>query len=440
MRAVPRLRLPLAIAVGLIVFACLLSSASADSSGATAPYLDPSYASKLLQVVQDQAVWQDAENGAPQGIQNVLGDARLAALKAGLTDPKTINGGQLTVKTDTEDSWSWAVADASQSDYPVYAITMGTGLGTVAPFTTGHDLSGSAYWQYDPNGHLGLYTGTPPSFQWSGANFTATVNGGNPIWALTFRGTDDSSWYDGFTASLLFGGLGDYGISQATWDTISERLQAMDRGMVSSWPSNYWCDTPNTYVWFGPYPSVSSGGQFACDPGGWSGTLPPPPTWYARWMDGSAIPNDPVAVSSARPYAELDNPDYSATQVTALNWDLDAARTAIGSDLETTGWVNCELTQGPTATDCTAPPATLTVATDSDEVSVADTVTANLTLSDPSLANGQPATVTVQGADDLQQDVLLGSDGTATFSYYASAEGTDTITATLGRFNPMRPQ
>ena len=160
--------------------------------------------------------------------------------------------------------------------------------------------------------------------------------------------------------------------------------------------------------------------------------MPPSPTWYARWMDGSAIPNDPVSVNTPRPNAGLHNSDYSASEATTLSWDLDAARAAIGSDRETTDWVNCQLTQGPTATDCTAPPATLTVATDSDEVSVADTVTANLTLSDPSLANGQPATVTVQGADDLQQDVLLGSDGTATFSYYASAEGTDTITATLG--------
>ena len=205
---------------------------------------------------------------------------------------------------------SWAVADASQSDYPVDAIHRGTGLGTVAPFTTGHDLSGSAYWQYDPNGHLGLYTGTPPSFQWSGANFTATVNGGNPIWALTFRGTDDSSWYDGFTASLLFGGLGDYGISQATWDTISERLQAMDRGMASSWPSNYWCDTPNTYVRLGLYPSVSSGGQFARIPAG--GAAPcarrPPGT---RAVDGAAIRTTP----SRRP--PRDHTPSSTTPTTA---------------------------------------------------------------------------------------------------------------------------
>ena len=385
MRAARRLRLPLAIVAGLFVFACLLSSASAGSSasnGTVAPYLDPAYASKLLQLVQDQAAWQDAETGAIQSIQDGLGDARLAAIEAGLPDPKTLSPywldsgpGQLSIKTDTADNWRWAVSDSGQSDYPVYAITMGTGLGTVAPFTTGHGQPGYAYWKYDPNGHLGLHTQTPPSEQWSGASFSTTVNDGQPIWALTFRGTDESSFYDTYVAGLLFGGVDNYGIGQAIWDSMSQRLQALDKGNVSSWPSHYWCETPDTYVWFGPYPSDSSGGHFACDPGGWNGQWPPSPTWYARWMDGSAIPNDPVSVSSPRPYAELDNPDYSASQVTKLSWDLDAARAVIGSNQETTNWVNCQLTQGPTATDCDAPPSNTALPTISGTARDEETLT-----------------------------------------------------------------
>ncbi|MGD0273234.1 MAG: DUF6531 domain-containing protein [Gaiellaceae bacterium] len=421
MRAATRLRLPLATAVGLVTLFCLLASASSASGGNVAPYLDPAYASKLLQLVQDQPAWQDAvTNGSNQDIQDQLGKVRLAAIRASLPAPKdllrnwmnsTVHG-QLTIKPDVSDSWSWAMVDGSQSDYPHYVITMDGFLGTVAPFTTGHARPGIAYWQYDAQGRLSF--SDPPN-----QGLTTTVNDGNPTWALTFAGTDDSVDYNSFAASLLLDPCPACYAMGSFMGAMSERQQELaGMGTLSSWPTAYWCSSGQIYPWIGPFPAWG----FPC-----SGT-PYTQTWNAVWLDGSAIANDPVTVGSRLPFDGHSSyyDQFSASAGAALSWNLDAARSAIGADGNTTTWVNCELTQGPTSSVCKPPTFTLSAPSPSYKLLTNRTVTFDVNVDYVKDPSGTVLTATITGANPQTLSATV-QGTTATFSYTGTNTGTDTV-------------
>jgi hypothetical protein len=360
MRAAFCLRLPFAVAAGLFVFVCLLSSASAGSSanGSIDPYLDPAYASKLLALVRDTPAWKSAEESASENVQNGLGKARLAAIRDSL--PALTNLGDLQIKTDTGDKWRYLVGDSST--WQTYEITMGTGLGTYSPYSlrcnsTGGNLPVGASWHYSPNGQVILRTSNPPSQAYPGAGFSASVSDG-PIWALTFTG-DDPTWCNPFTAELAFnGGVSSFGIPNGAYAQMYQTMSDIDKGTLSSWPSYYRCESWSLNVWFGD-PTGGHGWPGACFT--WQEPLPAVSGWHARWMDASGIPNDPVGVSDALPWSALWNSRdqvSSTNNYVALDWKLDPARDAIGSDPATIDWVNCQLLHGPT-TDaiCAEPPA-----------------------------------------------------------------------------------
>ncbi|MGA9761099.1 MAG: RHS repeat-associated core domain-containing protein [Gaiellaceae bacterium] len=428
MRAVPRFRVCLSIAAGLIVFIFLLIGAdfgAAESS--TSPYLDPAYSSKLLQIVQDQAAWQDAlTNGSNEDIQAQMSEARLAAIKDSLPKPKDL--GNLAINSNTGDSWRYRVGDTGT--WQVYELTMGSGLGTADPYSlpcnSAHSTTSvTTSWSYAPNGDVVLQTANPPSQAYPGAGFSANVSG-NPIWALTFTGADPS-WCNPFRAQLAFdGGLSSFGLPTGLYNDMYARMGSTSKGEISSWPSYYWCESWSLNVWFGNEPTDGHGWQGACS--SFQLPLPTVSDWHARWMDASGIPNDPKAVSRALSWTALwsNTGNLSATTMAALNWNLAAAREVIGADGNTTTWVNCELTNGPTSTICKPPTFTLSAPSPSSSPIRNNLVSFDLDVDyvfDPS---GTVLTATVTGANP--QTISATVEGrTARFSYTGTHEGVDTV-------------
>ena len=130
-------------------------------------------------------------SGASQHVQDTLGKVRLAAIKASLPTERPLpefNGqsqdvGQLAINasTATPNSWTWAVVDRSQRQLADLRDQDGWRPWNRSALRYRSRSAGSVYWKYDPNGHVGLFTQTPPYVQWSGADFIGTVNDGRPI-------------------------------------------------------------------------------------------------------------------------------------------------------------------------------------------------------------------------------------------------------------------
>jgi RHS repeat-associated protein len=337
-------RLPLAIACGLIASICFLLTASAGlSAGETLPYLDPAYSGKLLEIVQDTSRWSDVEDNASGQVQGTLGQARLEAVRASLPTPSAL--GRLEILEDTANSWKLVVADTSQYGVVTYLITMGTGLGTVSPFTTGHGQIGHAYWSFSSDGKLR----TTVCGGSCGYAEEYAVNGGNPIWAATFTGADDSNYGRKITASMLFESCSawcknlDMSVGSFVPPAIAGLL-SLERGNLIGIEGYPWCVSGlGVYAKLGPIPGYGH----ECGPNDEALYGPiATPHWSARWMNESGIPKDPVAMSTPIVYGSEGS--VSARRTGALTWDLDAARDVIGSDPDTTDWVNCQLLIGPT--------------------------------------------------------------------------------------------
>lgn len=447
MRAACRPRLRFLVALGLLALVCLLPSASAlagTTPNPPAPYLDPAYASRLLALVQDRPEWQSVEMGAAQGIQNGLGDARLAAIRASLPDPKGIgrfcgsNGcysGALQVRSSTQNGWKWLLGDTSQSNPSgEYAVRMGSGLGALGSIanTPGFGSSAAAYWTYLGDGQR-LYL---CSLRYvCGYAVQGPVVG--PTWALTFSGGLDDNWgtvggnifLEGCPSWVYAPGQNwtwcanfDGNISSFT-SGVNAELKAFD-GTFGAATALEWVGSGVCIRGLGPYPSVTPP-DYPCSA--------PPPVFTARLAAASAIPNDPVAVSSALSPSDLSSNYYDAMQLSAtqnayLNWDLDAARAAIGSDAETTNWVDCELTQGPTSTGCTSVPATLTLSAPSPRSSpfTGKAVSFSVSVGNVSDASGTELTATVTGANSKTISATVNGT-TATFSYTGSNTGADSV-------------
>lgn len=368
MRAARRLRLPLAIAAGLFVFACLLSSASAEGSSA-----DGGYAAAVM-ASQPVGWWRLGETTG--GYADSSG--RTAAHPAQLQAPRStfIRG---------------------ETDCPPFPDSDGCINMTAAPKWALDPLDQS--WVYVPAGY------GDPTFDFGGQRpFTYEA------WINPNQG--QNSVHEGILGTFGMDTSGSFDTGTGLYFDSPDNTLTFNRTGYAAGAS--WVD--HTAI-----STVVTPGEWAHVVATYDGTA------MRLYVNGEERASAASSVNAAEP--------NSAVSIGAMDFDwgvTDYFGFFYGSIDEPAVYDRALSTDEVRVHYEAATPATLTVTPDSGEVSVADTVTVNLKSNDPSLANGQSILVTVQGADDLQQNVVLGSDGTASFSYYAGAEGTDTIQASFG--------